>query len=175
LENVWLTSTIGFGSGRHMHMLTAGAVVEKVVTAAQQKSKAITMQWRMACWIDLFFECPATQLAFVFEIGLELPIQALWVTCHLEGVRCCFVINVDFGNAIGSSSLDHELNLAGTLHESVEVSSFVDSASNGLQRFVRRLDKKGFRRNLPAIRGSARSDPSHEALEKQPAVCPPPH
>jgi hypothetical protein len=154
-------------------MFIAGTVIEKVVTATQQE--VIIMQWRMTCRIDLFFECAATQLALVFEIGLELPIQALRIARHLESIRCCFVIDVDFGNTVGSGSLDHELNLAGTLHESIEVSSFVDSASDSLQRFVRRLKRKGFRRNLPASRGSARSDPSREALEKQPAVCLPPH
>jgi hypothetical protein len=81
----------------------------------------------------LFLKGTIAQLAFVLEVRLKLAVQALGVTAHLESVCSCFVVDVDLGDTVGGSGLDHELNLTGALHQRVEVGGLVDGASYGLR------------------------------------------
>jgi hypothetical protein len=72
------------------------------------------------------------QLTLVLEVGLEFAVQGLGVAAHLEGKGGCLVVDIDLGDSVGSCGVDHELDLARALHESVEVGSLVYGASNSL-------------------------------------------
>jgi hypothetical protein len=72
------------------------------------------------------------QLTLVLEVRLEFAVQGLGVTAHLERKGSCFVVDVDFRNAIRSCGVDHELDLARAFHERVEIGSFIYGASNSL-------------------------------------------
>jgi hypothetical protein len=80
----------------------------------------------------LILEGAVAQLTLVIQVRLELAVQALRIAAHLECVCSCFVVNIYLGDAVSSSSLDHELNLARALHERIEVGSFVDGVSHSL-------------------------------------------
>lgn len=90
----------------------------------------------MHCHIALLLKSAIAQLAFIIKIGLKLAVQALRVSAHFESVCGCFVIDIDLGDAVGGGGLDHELDLAGALHECVQVGGLVDSASDSLGRSV---------------------------------------
>ena len=72
------------------------------------------------------------QLTLVLEVGLKFAVQGLRVAAHLERKGSCFVVDIDFRNAVCSCSFYHELNFARALHERVEIGSLIYRASNSL-------------------------------------------
>jgi hypothetical protein len=132
------------GRKRHMQPSTDGPTWEEIVQALQarsvgeqarlyrQESRVMAYHGQLLRRHVLLLKITIAQLAFVFEVRLELAVQALGVAAHLESIRGCFVVNIDLGDAIGSGGFDHELDLARAFHEGVQVCSLVHSAANSL-------------------------------------------
>lgn len=61
-------------------------------------------------------KCAFAHLILILKVRLELMVQSLRITGHLERIRRCLIVHVDLRDAVGGRSFDHELDLTGSLH-----------------------------------------------------------